>query len=61
MSAMCGRIAAEAELFVEDAQEDLQDDVALVLAVGLGVDVEQDHVGTALHGALDVGEQHRRP
>jgi hypothetical protein len=42
-----GRIAAEAELFVEDAQEDLEDDVAFVLAVGLRVDVEQDHVGTA--------------
>jgi hypothetical protein len=53
-----GRIAAEAELFVEDAQEDLEDDVAFVLAVGLRVDVEQDDVGTA-RTALNVGEQHR--
>ena len=53
------RIGAEAELLVEHAQEHLEDDVALVLAVGLGVDVEEHHVGTAAHRALDVGEQHR--
>jgi hypothetical protein len=53
------RVAAVTELFVEDAQKDLQDDIALILAVGLGVDVEQDHIGTALHRALNIREQHR--
>ncbi len=52
------RVARVAELFVEDANEDLQDGVALGLAVGLGVDVEQDHIGRALHRAVDVGQQH---
>lgn len=28
------------------------------IAVGLGVDVEEDDVGTALHRALDIGQQH---
>jgi hypothetical protein len=51
-------VAREAQFFIEDAKEDLQDGVAVVLAVGLGVDVEQDHIGRALHGAVDVGQQH---
>ena len=52
-------VAGIAQLFVENADEDLQDGVALGLVVGLGIDVEQDHIGRALHSALDVGQQHR--
>ena len=52
------RVAAVAQFFVEDAQEDLEDDIAVRIAVGLGVDVEEDDVGTALHRALDIGQQH---
>ena len=36
----------------------MQDGVAVCFAVGLGVDVEQDHISGALHGALNVGLQH---
>jgi hypothetical protein len=39
-------VTAVAKLFVEDAQEDLQDDVAVRFAVGLGIDIEQDDVRT---------------
>ena len=53
------RITAIAKLFVKDAQEDLQDDVAVRFAVGLGIDIEQDDVRTPLHCPLDVGQQHR--
>jgi hypothetical protein len=52
------RVAGVAKLFVEHAQEDLQDGVAVRLAVGLGVDVEEDDIGGALHGALNIGQQH---
>ena len=51
-------VARVAQLFVEDAQEHLQDGVAVGFAVCLGVDVEQDHISGALHGALNVGLQH---
>ena len=53
-----GGIAREALHFVEHAQEDLQDGVAVVLGVGLGVDVEQDHISLPSHGAAHVAQQH---
>ena len=52
------RIPAEAQLFVEDTKEDLQDDIAIRLAVSLGIDVEQNDIGAAGHCALHVCEQH---
>ena len=52
------RIARKTELVVEHPQKDLQDSI-LVGLVGLGVDVEQDDIGRALHRALYVGVQHR--
>ena len=51
-------VAAVAALLVEDLEEDPQDDVAAAAAVGLAVDVEQDDLGVALDGALDVGGEH---
>ena len=52
------RIARQANLLIEHPQEDLQDGIGVGL-VGLGVDVEQDDVGGALHRALNVRVQHR--
>ena len=52
------RIARQAHLLIEHPQEDLQNGVGVGL-VGLGVDVEQDDVGGALHRALNVSMQHR--
>lgn len=51
-------VTREAQLLIEYAQENLQDGVAVVLAVGLGINVQQDHIGRALHRTLEVLQQH---
>ena len=58
MSATCGGITRQALHLVEHAQEDLQDGIAVVLGIGLGVDVEQDDIGLPGHGALHVAQEH---
>ncbi|MBG6075368.1 hypothetical protein IWX85_001193 [Polaromonas sp. CG_9.11] len=53
-----GGITGVAQLFIEDAQEHLQDRVPLGFVVSFGINVEQDDVGSALGRTLNVGQQH---
>ena len=53
-----GMIAVVALQLVQNLEEDAEDGFATGSRVGLGVDVEQDHVGVRCHGPLRVGQQH---
>ena len=52
-------VARQTLHLVEDAQEHLQDGVAIGLSIGFGIDVEEDDVGLAGHGAANVAQKHR--
>ncbi|OLQ60052.1 hypothetical protein BHX98_19580 [Acinetobacter baumannii] len=52
-------IPTEAQALIEDFQEDAKDGITPITAIGLAVDIEQQHIGLGSDGTLDVGSEHR--
>ena len=51
-------VAAETLVFVEHAQEDVEDRVTCVVGASFAVDVEQNDIGAVGYRLVDVGADH---